>query len=114
VEGATCCLTNIDDLLNDMDAVLPDPEEETVEEAKALPAWHPDAEYDPMDDRPSMPSMAEFMAWWDENRSEEDSDAMWNFYHEVESAHDERTEEWHDLRGLSMGRVKSTRGGCVC
>lgn len=83
VEAANCCLSSIDELLD-----------EIVEE---LPSWHPDADYDPSDKKPPPYDYLRSRQWANDhllNESEFDI-AVW-------VAWKNRSELWHDLRGLSF------------
>lgn len=112
VEEASCCLTNIDDLLDECDKALPDPEPEVVE--VVLPEWHPDAEYDPNDGvMPSKPTAKEVVAFIEERGG--DSDAIFALMEEAEEAFDERFEAYSALYlSASQASAARVRNGCVC
>ena len=99
VEAATCCLTDIDALLDEVEA---------EKEAEPLPDWHWDAEYDPMGSRPVLPSFSTVNDYSDSVNGD-----VWDMHAQAEDTYNDRLEEWHSYRGLSMTRVYRVNS-CVC
>lgn len=110
VEEANCCLSNIDDLLNECDTVLPDPEPEAQD--VPLPAWHPDAEWDVDDgDAPEEPSFAGVISYM-ESIGKDDNEEILALHSRAEEAFEERNEEYQE-QYLSGSRT-SRWGSCTC